>query len=155
MKFSFPQFLVDLAIASVMTLAFGAACSVIFPEVTVLAGAGWMLGIAGTGWAVLILWHLLKNGLGALEYLAVLGVTMRIGVLILIPSIACAYLQESLPIWLPIVNVLLSSGTMAIVHTQAVRKAKISHWHTVGWFAALQISAAAWVLLFMLNQHII
>jgi hypothetical protein len=44
---------------------------------------------------------------------------------------------------------------MAIVHTQALRKAKLSYWHTVGWFGALQISAAVWVLLFLFNQHII
>lgn len=149
--FQLRLFLFDILLSTAITMGFGAACATLFPQVPAGSGAGWMLGMAGTGWVVLIIWHLLAAGLGALSYLSILGTTMRIGVLVLLPSVIAWLAGLELPIWLPVVNVAFSSSIMAWVHYRQCIHRQIPVIRTLGWFAALQVTAAIWVAAFILT----
>lgn len=150
-SFRFSLFLVDILLSIIITLGFGAACASLFPQVSALAGAGWMLGMAGTGWVVLIVWHRMRSGSKAQLYYSVLGTTMRIGVLILLPSIFVFLAGFALPIWLPIINVVFSSSIMAWVHYRQCIRYQLPPRRTLGWLAALQFTAAIWVAIFALT----
>lgn len=76
---------------------------------------------------------------------------MRIGVLVLLPSVAAWIFGIALPFWFPIVNVAFSSGIMAWVHFRQCIKNEMPVSRTWIWFAALQITAAVWVAAFLLT----
>jgi len=145
----------SLLIAIVVTALFGSALSLYFPDITESHGAIQMLLMAGTGWVVqIILSSILlsqKNEFAQwLKYVQMLGKVMVVGVLILVPSILWRYTTGELWVGFPAISVLISSLSMLYLHIQGINNLRLPFYYNMTWFAALQITALAWVTWFHL-----
>jgi hypothetical protein len=138
-----------MMVAIAITMLFGAGLSAYFPSMPAATGAGQMLLIAGSGWAITAILALLLLGGKRFDYIHAMGDVKQTGVLALLPaSVAMILLPASLPVWIPIASVALSSTLMVRKHIRLLRETGIPTWFNLVWFGSLWVSASAWTFYF-------
>jgi predicted DCC family thiol-disulfide oxidoreductase YuxK len=147
--YSVSFFLCCIVFASIITALFGAA---IFSESGLgseLEGAAQMIGAAGSGWVMLMLASISISGQKQVEFLAHLGATMVVGVIVLVPAILLTpILNTNLMYALLVLSVVGSFTTM--LHMQRYRIQRIGlpqRWVTV-WVICLLFSSVLWTIFY-------
>jgi len=107
-----------------------------------------MLLIAGTGWCVQMIYAFLFMKQQRGEYLGHLATLMIIGVLLLLPGILLSAVTNYRYAVIPVLSVLLSSGTMLWQHSLRTKNLKLSQVWTIAWLCSLQLTALFWVTRF-------
>jgi len=139
----------SLAIAILLTAAFGSVLTAYFEDSSSREMALHMLGAAGGGWVILSLLGRIKLS-GWKAYLREIGKIMSVGVFILIPSILL--INPSFhPTWLPLVNVAISFTVMLYMNIKLCQKLKLSYTWALNWFLSLGSVSFIWTSLFLLT----
>jgi hypothetical protein len=139
---------ISLAIAILLTGAFGSVLTEYFRDTSSGQMALHMLGATGGGWVLLCFLGRMKLD-GWKAYLRELGKIMSVGVLILLPSILL--INPSFhPIWLPLANVAISFTVMLYMNIRLCQKLKLSYNWTLNWFLSLGSISLTWTSLFLL-----
>lgn len=138
----------SLLVAIAVTFLFGMGLQAFFPAISKVQGGVAMLAIAGTGWIVqgLVTW--LGFGEKRFQYLRHMFTIMRMGVMpLLLVALLMLIFPQIHPV-IPCLAVLYSSSMMLRQHYLRVWQLGASQWWTASWFAALQVTAIAWVVYF-------
>lgn len=139
-----------MMVAIAVTMLFGAGLSQYFSGMEMLAGAGKMMLIAGTGWAVTALLALGILGARRFDYIHAMGDVKQTGIMAILPVTVLLLVAGPVHVLFPVLSVVLSSGLMLTKHIRLMRTIQVPAWWTIIWFASLQVTAGLWVAFFFL-----
>jgi hypothetical protein len=137
-----------MLLAVSVTMLFGAGLAPYFPGLDAAQGAGQMLLIAGTGWAVTALLALALLGENRIAYIHAMGDVKHTGVMILLPATVLMLVAGAVSPWFAVVSVALSSSMMLRKHIRLMRGLGIPSWMNAVWLGSLWTTALAWVFFF-------
>jgi hypothetical protein len=137
-----------MLLAVSITMLFGAGLSRYFPLLNAAQGAGQMLLIAGTGWALTALLAMATLGAKRFDYIHAMGDVKHTGVMVLLPVTVLLLVAGNISPWFAIASVALSSGLMLRKHVRLMRGLGIPVWMNAVWLGSLWTTALAWVAFF-------
>ncbi|MEO1437106.1 MAG: hypothetical protein AAFV80_16310 [Bacteroidota bacterium] len=143
--------ILPLSVAMGVTGLFGGALSSFFPAISYWKGFWYFNLIAGTGWLIqLFLAVLLLRGDLRADYIGyLLTVVMSIGLVLISPYIITSFFVAELPVWLPLVFIIVSFAVMLYRHVLKVAFLELPQWWTVSWILCLWVPStllASWLI---------
>lgn len=137
-----------MMLAVAITMLFGAGLASYFPHLNATQGAGQMLLIAGSGWALTALLAMALLGAKRFDYIHAMGDVKHTGVMALLPVIVLMLAIGGVSPWFAVASVALSSGLMVRKHIRLMRDLRIPAWMNAVWLASLWVCALAWIAFF-------
>lgn len=137
-----------MLLAVSITMLFGAGLSHYFPLLDASQGAGQMLLIAGTGWALTALLAMILLGEKRYDYIHAMGDVKHTGVMALLPATVLMLILPGVSPWFAVASVALSSGLMVQKHIRLMRGLGLPAWMNLVWLGSLWTTALSWVYFF-------